>query len=101
MLPSVHSLGRKDPNNIRRRPSGVFPDLHVTIEDIIAEGDKVVVRNVWRQTTGRISGRSNSWESSFGELPGANSRKAGLPSKARIRSTEVSIPESVGRASGR
>ena len=27
-----------------------FPDLHVTIEDVIAEGDKVVVRNTWRAT---------------------------------------------------
>lgn len=27
-----------------------FPDLRVTIEDIIAEGDKVVVRNTWRAT---------------------------------------------------
>src|SRR5215469_11328250 len=27
-----------------------FPDIHVTIEDIIAEGDKVVVRNTWRAT---------------------------------------------------
>jgi len=27
-----------------------FPDLHVTIEDMIAEGDKVVVRNIWRAT---------------------------------------------------
>ena len=27
-----------------------FPDTHVTIEDIIAEGDKVVVRNTWRAT---------------------------------------------------
>ncbi|HXZ78694.1 MAG TPA: ester cyclase [Terriglobales bacterium] len=27
-----------------------FPDLKVTLEDIIAEGDKVVVRNVWRCT---------------------------------------------------
>ena len=26
------------------------PDLTVTIEDIIAEGDKVVVRNTWRGT---------------------------------------------------
>jgi len=25
-----------------------FPDIHVTIEDIVAEGDKVVVRNTWR-----------------------------------------------------
>jgi predicted ester cyclase len=27
------------------------PDLHLTIEDMIAEGDKVVCRNVWRGTT--------------------------------------------------
>jgi predicted ester cyclase len=27
-----------------------FPDIHVTIEDIIAEEDKVVVRNTWRAT---------------------------------------------------
>jgi predicted SnoaL-like aldol condensation-catalyzing enzyme len=27
-----------------------FPDMHVTIEDIVAEGDKVVVRNIWRAT---------------------------------------------------
>lgn len=27
-----------------------FPDMHVTVEDIVAEGDKVVVRNVWRAT---------------------------------------------------
>jgi len=26
------------------------PDLHVTIEEMIAEGDKVVCRNVWRMT---------------------------------------------------
>lgn len=25
-----------------------MPDLHLTIEDMIAEGDKVVCRNVWR-----------------------------------------------------
>jgi len=27
-----------------------YPDIHVTIEDIIAEGDRVVVRNIWRAT---------------------------------------------------
>ena|SRR5437899_2971856 len=27
-----------------------FPDLHYTIEDQIAEGDKVVTRNIWRGT---------------------------------------------------
>ncbi len=33
-----------------------FPDLKVTIEDIIAENDKVVVRNTW-QATDPDSGR--------------------------------------------
>jgi predicted ester cyclase len=27
-----------------------MPDLHLTIEDLIAEGDKVVCRNIWRWT---------------------------------------------------
>jgi predicted ester cyclase len=27
-----------------------WPDLHVTVEDIIAERDKVMVRNTWRAT---------------------------------------------------
>jgi predicted ester cyclase len=27
-----------------------WPDLHVTVEDLIAEGDKVMVRNTWRAT---------------------------------------------------
>ena len=28
----------------------VMPDLYLTIEDMIAEGDKVVCRNIWRWT---------------------------------------------------
>ena len=28
----------------------IWPDLHVTVEDILAEGDKVMVRNSWRAT---------------------------------------------------
>ena len=27
-----------------------MPDLHLTIEDMIAEGDKIVCRNIWRWT---------------------------------------------------
>lgn len=27
-----------------------MPDLHLSIEDILAEGDKVVCRNIWRWT---------------------------------------------------
>jgi predicted ester cyclase len=28
----------------------IWPDLHVRVEEILAEGDKVVVRNVWTAT---------------------------------------------------
>ena len=34
----------------------LWPDLHVSVEDILAEGDKVMVRNRWsatNQSTGR------------------------------------------------
>lgn len=30
----------------------MLPDIHVSIEDIICEGDKVMVRNIWTGTTG-------------------------------------------------
>ena len=33
-----------------------MPDLHLTIEDMIAEGDKVMCRNIWRWTDAK-SGR--------------------------------------------
>jgi len=32
------------------RPFGAFPDLNVTVEDVIAEGDKVVIRYTSRGT---------------------------------------------------
>ncbi len=33
-----------------------FPDMHVTVGDVIVEGDKIVVRNIW-QGTDRDSGK--------------------------------------------
>jgi len=38
----------------------LWPDLHVTVEDILAEGDKVMVRNVWTATE-KSSGRRISF----------------------------------------
>jgi steroid delta-isomerase-like uncharacterized protein len=36
---------------------GAIPDLHVTVEDISAHGDKVVIHNTWRGNhTGRFLG---------------------------------------------
>ena len=41
----VRSTGAEALKEVFTRLHGVFPDLHVTIEDLIAEGDKVVSRN--------------------------------------------------------
>jgi predicted ester cyclase len=38
----------------------LWPDLHVEVEDILAEGDKVMVRNVWMATE-KSSGRKISF----------------------------------------
>ena len=35
----------------------VFPDLHVDIDEMIAEGDKVVCRNRWRGTNAQTAER--------------------------------------------
>jgi predicted ester cyclase len=34
-----------------------MPDLHIVIEDLIAEGDKVACRNIWRWTGPRSGKR--------------------------------------------
>lgn len=64
--PEFVDRGSDVPPNMPAGPAGAkayvgaalqkFPDLHVTVEDIIAENDKVVVRNTWRATD-RQSGR--------------------------------------------
>jgi ketosteroid isomerase-like protein len=56
--PEFIDRGSDVPPNMPAGPAGAkayvgaalqkFPDLHVTIDDIIAENDKVVVRNTWR-----------------------------------------------------
>jgi steroid delta-isomerase-like uncharacterized protein len=47
-------------DGVRQHISGLHqmcPDMHVMVEDIIAEGDRVVVRNTWRGThTGHLFG---------------------------------------------
>ena len=37
-------IGPEDFKSIHRSFRGAFPDVHVTVEDVIAEGDKVAVR---------------------------------------------------------
>src|ERR1700726_2500106 len=36
---------------------GIFPDLHITIEEMIAEGDKVACRNRWEGTNAKTGRR--------------------------------------------
>jgi steroid delta-isomerase-like uncharacterized protein len=51
-----HAAGaRLGPEGVKQHIQGlksVFPDLHVTIEDILAEGDRVAVRARWQGTHG-------------------------------------------------
>ena len=58
--PEFVDHGSDVPPNLPAGPEGAkayvgsalrqFPDLHITIHDVIAEDDKVVVRNTWRAT---------------------------------------------------
>src|SRR5579862_6619969 len=43
-------VGPEAAMNMMKGVYKIFPDLHVTVEDSIAEGDKVMVRNSWRAT---------------------------------------------------
>lgn len=48
--PYGESVGPEPAKQMMEKVYVKFPDMHVTVEDIIAEGDKVMVRNVWRVT---------------------------------------------------
>src|SRR5919201_5355454 len=43
--------------------TSAFPDLQLTTEDLVAEGDKVAIRNTWRGThQGAFQGLLPNWE---------------------------------------
>ncbi len=48
--PPGFPTGREGAKRFFAMLSSAFPDLHLTIEDMIAEGDKVVVRGTWNGT---------------------------------------------------
>jgi len=60
LAPEFVDHGSDVPPNLPAGPAGAkayvasalgkFPDLHVTIHDVIAEDDKVAVRNTWQAT---------------------------------------------------
>src|SRR5690349_7611911 len=45
------------------RMLAAFPDIHVTVEDQVAEGDKVSTRRTWRGT------HHGEWLSPLGKIP--------------------------------
>jgi predicted ester cyclase len=47
----------------------IWPDLRVEVEDILAESDKVMVRNVWTATENPAARRFNFADSSCGDSP--------------------------------
>jgi steroid delta-isomerase-like uncharacterized protein len=48
--PSTQILGPEGVKQWIKYLHSTLPDLHVTIEDMIAEGDRVVVRDTWHGT---------------------------------------------------
>jgi len=55
--PGGKPTGVEGDEQMMRAMYGIFPDLHITIEEMIAEGDRVVCRNRWHGTnakTGRL-----------------------------------------------
>jgi predicted ester cyclase len=59
--PGGQRANREQDKAMMRAMHQRYPDLHVSIEDMIAEGDKVVCRNVWRATDAS-SGRPISFK---------------------------------------
>ncbi len=49
-VPPGFPTGREGAKQFFAMMRSAFPDLHLTIEDMIAEGDKVVMRSTWSGT---------------------------------------------------
>jgi predicted ester cyclase len=49
--PRGEAVGPLAAKKMMERVYGIWPDITVEIEDIMAEGDKVMVRNKWRGTS--------------------------------------------------
>lgn len=51
--PGGRQVDRAADRAMMARMHTLFPDLHVTVRDVVAQGDRVVVRNVWTCTDTR------------------------------------------------
>jgi predicted ester cyclase len=55
--PGGNPTGVAGDEEMMRAMYTVFPDLHITIEEMIAEGDRVVCRNRWQGTNAKTGKR--------------------------------------------
>jgi len=55
--PGGKPTGVEGDEAMMRAMYGIFPDLRITIEEMIAEGDKVVCRNRWEATNAKTGRR--------------------------------------------
>ncbi len=62
-----------------------MPDLHLTIEDMIAESDKVMCRNIWRYTDPASKKRWNFMASCCGVSRVGRLQNVGRLSRCRLR----------------
>ena len=55
--PGGKRVGRAEDRAMMAAMHGLMPDLQVTVIDAVAEGDKVVVRNLWTGTNAKTGQR--------------------------------------------
>ena len=75
--PDGESVGPESAKQMIAAVCAQYPHLHVMVEDILAEGDKVMVRHVWRGREVATGNALSSRALCSGASPGAKSRHAG------------------------
>ena len=76
-----------------------MPDLHLTIEDMVAEGDKVMCRNIWRWTDTKSGKRCSFTASSSGASMETRSPSVGPRSRSQPRVQSGQRVEEISRRS--
>jgi len=55
--PGGKMVGIVEDEHMMRAMYEMMPDIHITIDDMVAEGDRVVCRNIWRWTDSKSGKR--------------------------------------------
>jgi len=74
-FPDAHTLA--DYKRSITEARSAFPDFHTTIEDLIAEGDKVVMRSTWRGTNRQTGHRDDNHHRPLCRREGSRSLERG------------------------